>query len=88
MRPGGRGVPEGGLGPEVVEVFYESSDTLVRTSRFNFPKGAVLRDCYETKSEVVVLGDPGPDHDCSICDCARSGSHILYVIKKGEGICR
>jgi len=47
------------------------------------PKGAMFRECYETKTEIIVCGWPGQDdgtHDCDLMGCSTI-NHILYRFK-------
>lgn len=39
----------------------------------------ILRECYETETEIIVLGYPGDDesHNCDEMGCS-SVSHVLY----------
>ena len=49
---------------------------------WNFPGGAQLRECYETESEIIVLGEPeDDDHDCDIMGCSTC-FHVRHRYKK------
>lgn len=56
---------------------------LVHVPLWNFPDGQ-LRECYETDTEIIVLGDPtDEDHNCDEMGCS-SCFHVLYRFKKDE----
>ena len=48
------------------------------------PKGAELRECYETETEIIVMGEPRHDdesHNCDQLGCS-SVSHVKYRFSK------
>ena len=48
------------------------------------PPNAILRECYETDTEIVVCGQPKPNdasHNCDEMGCS-SVSHVLYRFPK------
>lgn len=52
----------------------------------SIPAGATLRECYETDSEVIVIGAPYPDdenHNCDAMGCGSCG-HVLYRFPKSR----
>lgn len=49
----------------------------------NIPKGAKLREAYETETEIVICGYPeSEDHNCDKMGCS-SVNHVIYRFKKG-----
>jgi hypothetical protein len=54
---------------------------IVHVPLSNFPEG-ILRECYETDTEIIVLGDPIDEtHNCDVMGCS-SAFHIRYRYKK------
>ncbi len=48
------------------------------------PKGAMFRECWETDTEIIVVGWPEDDdesHNCDVMGCS-SVSHVLYRFQK------
>jgi hypothetical protein len=48
------------------------------------PEGSTFRECYETDTEIIVIGWPEDDdenHDCDQLGCSTL-SHVLYRFKK------
>ena len=44
-------------------------------------ENAMPRECYETRTEIIVLGIPDDDHNCDKMGCATIG-HVRYRFKK------
>lgn len=60
----------------------KNGKAIVHVPLWNFPEGAALRECYETESEIVVLGDPvDDDHNCDAMGCSTC-FHVRYRFKK------
>ena len=64
---------------------------MISVESWQIPEGGILRECYETETEVIVLGwprdsvlgEPGvdSDHNCDQMGCSTV-SHVLYRFKK------
>ena len=51
------------------------------------PTGAIRRECYETATEIIVLGQPESEdesHNCDAMGCSTL-NHVLYRFRKSEG---
>jgi hypothetical protein len=45
---------------------------------------AIIRECYETPTEIIICGYPKDDdgkHNCDAMGCSAS-DHVLYRLKK------
>ena len=46
------------------------------------PDGAIFREAYETKKEVIVIGEPRDEaHNCDEMGCSTL-NHVLYRFPK------
>lgn len=67
-----------------IKIFDDDGSLKLCVSGWTIPKGAILRECYETDTEIVVCGMPRNDdesHNCDEMGCS-SVSHVLYRFRK------
>lgn len=70
----------------IIAVYGDDGRLRFSVSGYTMPKGAILRECYETETEIVVCGTPDHNdesHDCDEMGCS-STSHVLYRFRKNE----
>jgi hypothetical protein len=61
----------------------KDNEVLVSIPLCDFPGRAQLRECYETDTEIIVLGEPLDGHNCDDKGCS-SCFHVRYRFKKME----
>jgi len=65
---------------------WEGRKCLLSVEGWTVPRGAILRECYETEKEIIVCGWPrqdDEDHNCELMGCSSLG-HVLYRISKKD----
>lgn len=68
----------------IIKVYDDNENLQLCVSGWQIPAGAVLRECYETDTEIIVCGmlsDDDESHNCDEMGCT-SISHVLYRFRK------
>ncbi len=68
----------------IIKIYDDDGELQLCVSGWRIPVGAILRECYETETEIVVCGPIEANdvlHNCDEMGCS-SVSHVLYRFKK------
>ena len=68
----------------IIKIYDDDGNLRFCVFGWQLPADAVLRECYETDTEIVVCGVPRENdksHNCDEMGCS-SINHVLYRFKK------
>jgi hypothetical protein len=68
----------------IIRIYDDDGSLQLCISGWQIPVGAILRECYETDTEIVVCGEPKENdvsHNCDEMGCS-SVNHVLYRFRK------